>query len=165
MWKFDGTATHWYDFVIRATVVYLFLLVLLRLTGKRQVGQLAPFDLVLLLVLSNAVQNAMNAGDNSVTAGFILATTLVVLNWIVAWLTFRSKKFEALIEGRPVILIHNGRVNQKAMRHMQMTKHELEAALRAEGCAGPEDVLFAILENNGHVTVIPHKKNGDNVPH
>ena len=80
-------------------------------------------------------------------------------------MTFHNKTFEALIEGRPVILIHNGRINQKAMRHMQMTKHELEASLRAEGCAGPEDVLFAILENNGHVTVIPHKRNGDNVPH
>src|SRR5213593_1517642 len=135
-----------WELIVRSVVVYAFLLGLLRLTGKRQVGQLAPFDLVLLLILSNAVQNAMNAGDNSVAAGFILATTLVVLNWIVAWLTFRSKKFEALIEGRPVILIHNGRINQKAMRHMQMTKHELEASLRAEGCAGPEDVLFAILE-------------------
>jgi uncharacterized membrane protein YcaP (DUF421 family) len=157
MWKFDANTTHWYDFVVRATIVYIFLLVLLRLTGKRQVGQLAPFDLVLLLVLSNAVQNAMNAGDNSVTAGLILATTLIVLNWIVAWLTYSNKKFEALIEGRPMILIHNGKFDQTAMRHTKMTKHELETSLRAEGCAGPEEVLFAILENNGKVTVIPRR--------
>ena len=145
---------HWSEFIVRAIVVYLFLLVLLRLTGKRQVGQLAPFDMVLLLVLSNAVQNSMNGGDNSITGGLILASTLVALNWVVGWLTFRSKRFEALIEGRPVVLIHNGRIDQKAMHKVQMTMHELEASLRAEGCAGPEEVRFAVLENNGHLTVI-----------
>jgi uncharacterized membrane protein YcaP (DUF421 family) len=71
---------HWWEFIVRAVVVYLFLLVLLRITGKRQVGQLAPFDLVLLLVLSNAVQNSMNGGDNSITGGMILAATLVGIN-------------------------------------------------------------------------------------
>ena len=81
---------HWWEFIVRAVVVYLFLLVLLRLTGKRQVGQLAPFDLVLLLVLSNAVQNSMNGGDNSITGGMILAATLVGINSGVGWLTFRS---------------------------------------------------------------------------
>src|SRR5438270_66390 len=93
-------ATPWWELTARAALVYLFLLVLLRLTGKRQVGQLAPFDLVLLLILSNAVQNAMNAGDNSLTAGLILATVLVVLNGAVGYATFRSKWLEALVEGR-----------------------------------------------------------------
>src|SRR5512143_1168779 len=101
-------AVPWWEFILRGLVVYVFLIILLRLTGKRQVGQLAPFDLVLLLVLSNAVQNAMNGGDNSVTGGLILATTLVTLNWIVGWATFRNKRLEELIEGRPIILIHNG---------------------------------------------------------
>jgi uncharacterized membrane protein YcaP (DUF421 family) len=147
---------HWLELIVRAVVVYVFLLVLLRLTGKRQVGQLAPFDLVLLLVLSNAVQNSMNGGDNSITAGLILATTLVGLNWGVGWLTYRSKRFESLIEGRPVVLIHNGKVYERAMRSAQMTRHELEASLRANGCAGPEEVRFAVLENNGEITVIPN---------
>ena len=96
MWAIE--LPHWWEFVVRAVVVYVFLLVLLRLTGKRQVGQLAPFDLVLLLVLSNAVQNSMNGGDNSITGGMILATTLVLLNFGVGWLTYRSKGLEALIE-------------------------------------------------------------------
>jgi uncharacterized membrane protein YcaP (DUF421 family) len=78
MWQID-TPNSWWHFVVRAVVVYAFLIVILRLTGKRQVGQLAPFDLVLLLVLSNAVQNAMNGGDSSVSAGLISATTLVAL--------------------------------------------------------------------------------------
>ena len=97
MWNIS--LPHWWEFVVRAGVVYLFLLVLLRLTGKRQIGQLAPFDLVLLLVLSNALQNAMNGGDNSITGGLILASTLVALNWCVGWLTYRSKWMEGLIEG------------------------------------------------------------------
>jgi uncharacterized membrane protein YcaP (DUF421 family) len=156
MWEIS--LPHWWEFVIRALVVYLFLLVLLRLTGKRQVGQLAPFDLVLLLVLSNAVQNSMNGGDNSITGGMILAVTLVGMNYGVGWLTYRSKRLEGLIEGRPVILIHDGRIDHDAMRQVQMTKHELEAALRADGCAGPEQVRFAVLENNGHVTVIPTRE-------
>lgn len=157
MWNID--LPHWWDFVVRAVVVYLFLLVLLRLTGKRQVGQLAPFDLVLLLVLSNAVQNAMNGGDNSITGGVILASTLVALNWCVGWLVYRSKRLEALIEGRPVIIVHNGRIDHTAMRKTQMTIHELESSIRSQGCVGPEDVRFAVLENNGHITVI--KKNTD----
>jgi uncharacterized membrane protein YcaP (DUF421 family) len=158
MWPIE--LPHWWDFIIRASVVYFFLLVLLRLTGKRQVGQLAPFDLVLLLVLSNAVQNSMNGGDNSITGGLILAATLVGLNWLVGWASYQNHALEALIEGRPVILIHDGKVDHRAMKKCQMTKHELEASLRAEGCAGPEEVRFAVLENNGHITVIGREKQG-----
>lgn len=125
MWEIS--LPHWWEFVLRAVVVYLFLLVLLRLTGKRQVGQLAPFDLVLLLVLSNAVQNSMNGGDNSVTGGVILASTLVGINSFVGWLAFRSKNVEALIEGRPLILVHDGKIDHASLRQVQMTTHELEA--------------------------------------
>src|SRR5690348_7048423 len=110
---------HWWEFVIRAVVVYLFLLVLLRVTGKRQVGQLAPFDLVLLLVLSNAVQNSMNGGDNSITGGLISAATLVAINSCIGWLTFRSKLVEGIIEGRPVILLHDGKIDELALRQVQ----------------------------------------------
>src|SRR5664280_3284223 len=148
----------WWEFLIRGVVVYVFLIVLLRLTGKRQVGQLSPFDLVLLLVLSNAVQNSMNGGDNTITGGLILATTLVVLNWIVGWLTYHSKHIETFVEGMPVILIHDGKIYHESMRRVQMTQHELEASLRANGCAGPEEVRFAVLENNGQFTVIPKTK-------
>src|SRR6266481_1356497 len=91
----------WWEFIIRGLIVYAFLLVLLRLTGKRQIGQMAPFDLVLLLVLSNAVQNAMNGGDNSVLAGIVSACTLVLVNYLVGLAAYRNKKLEALVEGRP----------------------------------------------------------------
>lgn len=147
----------WWHFVVRSLIVYAFLIVLIRITGKRQVGQLAPFDLVLLLVLSNGVQNAMNGGDNSITGGLIVATTLVAANSVISWATSRNRRVEGLIEGKPVILIHNGKLDHDHMRKAGMTIHELECALREAGCVGPEDVRLAVLENNGHVTVIPRK--------
>jgi len=144
-----------WELVVRSVVVYGFLLVLLRITGKRQVGQLAPFDLVLLLVLSNAVQNSMNAGDNSLVGGLISATTLVALNFGLGYATFKSKKLEAVIEGRPELIVHNGKVFQEAMTRAKLTHHELDAALRQAGCACVDDVQAAILENNGSISVVP----------
>jgi uncharacterized membrane protein YcaP (DUF421 family) len=147
--------------VLRAVLVYFFLLILLRMTGKRQVGQLAPFDLILLLVLSNAVQNAMNGGDNSYTAGVVSAGALVGINYLVSFGTYRWKWFSGLVEGKPTILIHNGKVDERAMRHEQMTHHELMAALRAEGLSGIEQVHVAILENTGRISVLPFRTKGD----
>jgi hypothetical protein len=146
-------AVPWWEFLVRGAIVYLFLIVLLRLSGKRQVGQLAPFDLVLLLVLSNAVQNSMNGGDNSVIGGLLSASTLVALNWVIGYVTFRSKRFEQFVEGKPQIIIHDGHVYRDVMNRERLTQHELEAALRAAGCAAITDVHFAILENNGQISV------------
>ena len=143
----------WWEFIVRGVIVYIFLLVILRITGKRQTGQLAPFDLVLLLVLSNAVQNAMNGGDNSVLGGVISATTLIALHFVVAYVTFKSKTMERWIEGVPQILIHNGKVNEDIMRQELLTRHELAASLRAAGCEEIDHVRVATLENNGQITV------------
>src|SRR5215467_11061577 len=150
-------AVPWWELVVRSAIVYAFLLVLLRLTGKRQVGQLAPFDLVLLLVLSNAVQNSMNAGDNSLVGGLVSAVTLVGLNYFVGLATFGSKAVELVVEGKPEVLIHNGTVDHSVMRSAQLTQHELDAALRQAGCIGPQQVHLAMLENNGAISVIPNK--------
>ncbi len=151
----------WWEFVLRGAIIYVFLLALLRLTGKRQIGQMSPFDLVLLLVLSNAVQNSMNGGDNSVIGGMISAVTLVGLNSLVAVLTFKSKKLEGLIEGRPELLIHNGTLFQKALDHSCLTQHELMAALRQAGCASVEEVHVAMLEDDGNISVIPRNKQSE----
>jgi uncharacterized membrane protein YcaP (DUF421 family) len=143
-----------WELVLRSAVVYAFLIGLLRLTGKRQIGQLAPFDLVLLLVLSNAVQNSMNGGDNSLVGGLVSAATLVALNYGIGYATFKSKRLEGLIEGRPQIIIHNGRIFEDVMRHAKLTHHELTAALRRAGCSSPEEVQAAVLENNGSISVV-----------
>ncbi|MBL8882353.1 MAG: DUF421 domain-containing protein [Hyphomicrobium sp.] len=143
----------WWEFIARAIIVYIFLIVLLRITGKRQVGQLAPFDLVLLLVLSNAVQNSMTGGDNSVIGGLICALTLVGANWLIGYTTYKSKRLEVLVEGRPQVLIHDGHLYRDIMKREKLTQHELDAALRAAGCATIMEVHFAVIENNGQISV------------
>ena len=154
-------AVPWWELILRSAIVYAALLLILRVTGKRQVGQLAPFDLVLLLVLSNAVQNSMNGGDNSLIGGLISACTLIALNYAVGEAAFRSKRLEAIIEGRPVIVVHNGRVFEDVLAHVQLTHHELLSALRQSGCACIDDVQSAILENNGAISVIRRNRGGD----
>ncbi|HEY3270517.1 MAG TPA: YetF domain-containing protein [Geothrix sp.] len=151
MWRI---AQPWWEFVLRALLVYGFLLVGLRLTGKRQVGQLAPFDFVMLLVLSNAVQNSMNAGDNTVLGGFILVTTLLALNALMGWWTWRSKRAETLLEGRPQILVHNGVLDEAMLASERITRHELMAAVRQAGVSDVADIRVAILETNGRINVI-----------
>ena len=126
MWNL--TVPLW-ELVLRSAVVYGFLIALLRLTGKRQIGQLAPFDLVLLLVLSNAVQNSMNGGDNSLVGGLVSAVTLVALNYGIGYATFRSKRLKGLIEGRPQVIIHNGPVSGRdATRQVDASRAARRAA-------------------------------------
>ena len=152
----------WWELMLRPFVVYLVLLVLLRLTGKRQVGQLSPFDLVLLLVLSNSVQNSLGGGDESLIGGLIAATTLVALNYLVGYLTYRSRTVEALAEGRPQVLIQRGKLLEDVRRGAHLSGFELEAALRQHGCERVEEVRCAVIETNGAITVIPYDaKPGD----
>jgi uncharacterized membrane protein YcaP (DUF421 family) len=154
----------WWELIVRSAVVYAALIIILRATGKRQVGQLAPFDLVLLLVLSNAVQNSMNGGDNSLVGGLISAITLITLNHVVGIATFRSKRIEAIVEGRPLIIVHNGRVFEDVLAQAKLTHHELDAALRQNGCTCVDEVRSAILENNGAISVIPRSRSADGPP-
>lgn len=143
----------WWELILRALATYVFMIVLLRITGKRQVGQLAPFDLVLLLILSNAVQNSINGGDNSLVGGFISAISLVAANYTLSYVTYRSKRIARLVEGRPQVLIHNGNLYPDVMHKEKVTQHELDAALRQAGIACIEHVHFAVLENNGQISV------------
>lgn len=148
----------WLELIIRSCAVYIFLLAILRISGKRQIGQMAPFDLVLLLVLSNAVQNSMNGGDNSLIGGLISAATLVFVNYLVSIGTFRNRTLEALIEGRPQVLIHNGVLDKNVMAHANLTPHELAAALRKAGCTCAAEVHVAVLENSGTISVVPRRR-------
>ena len=151
-------AVPWWELVIRSIAVYAFLIFILRISGKRQIGQMAPFDLVLLLILSNAVQNSMSGGDNSLIGGLLIAGVLVGVNFLVGYVTYRSKKLEALIEGRPQVVIHNGQLFEDVMAKCQLTHHELDAALRQAGCESVADVRCAILENNGVISVVAKHK-------
>ena len=151
-------AVPWWELVVRSFVVYAFLLLMLRITGKRQVGQLAPFDLVLLLILSNAVQNSMNAGDNSLLGGLVSATTLIALNYTIGYATFRNRRIEDIVDGRPQVLIHDGQLFEDVMAKAQLSHHELGAALRQGGCPSVADCHSAIIEINGAISVVEKKR-------
>jgi uncharacterized membrane protein YcaP (DUF421 family) len=151
----------WWEFVLRAVIVYGFLLFILRLTGKRQIGQMSPFDLVLLLVLSNAVQNSMNGGDNTVGGGLILATTLIAFNALISFLTARHRSIEKLMVGEPEVLIIDGKVVQKTLDDEAISLSELEGAMRAAGCSDFKEVHLATLELNGQISVVRNESADD----
>lgn len=143
----------WTEFLIRAVVVYLFLLIAIRLLGKKQTAQMTPFDFVLLLIISNAVQNSMNGGDNSLLGGLISAAALLSLNYIFGWLVFKSRTIEDLIEGKPEFIIQGGKLNYKVMKQELLTLADIHAAIRESGCESVEEVEWAVFENTGAITV------------
>ena len=152
LWHLDVS---WQEKALRAVLVYAFLLVALRLFGRRELSQLTAFDLIVLLTLSNILQNAMIGNDDSIAGGVIGAAVLLSVNAVVAYLAFRRRKFERLVEGAPQILIHAGKVNRKAMRSTLLTDQDLFAAIHSQGLERLEDVRLAIAEPNGNISVIP----------
>jgi uncharacterized membrane protein YcaP (DUF421 family) len=140
--------------LVRAVAVYGFLVVGLRLAGRREMGQLTTFDLILLLILSNAVQNSINAGDNSLGGGLVSALALLGINWIVGWAAYRWPRFERLIQGRPIVIITDGKVHLAAMRRERITLEELRSALRKQGIEGVSQCRRAVLESDGTLTAI-----------
>lgn len=140
--------------IIRAAAVYFFLLIAMRVTGKRQLGQMSSFDVVVLLMISNIVQNAMIGNDNSVTGGFIGAATILGLNYALARLALSNKTIERIIEGTPTILVHNGKVIEANMQRESVTRDELMAALRRAGILSIGQVRVALLEETGAITAV-----------
>jgi uncharacterized membrane protein YcaP (DUF421 family) len=129
--------------------VYLCLIVFLRLFGKRELAQLNPFDLVVLLSLSNTVQNAMIGDDNSVTGGVIGALALLTINWLLTLVLFRSPKVDKALEGSPTILVRGGEVDAAAMKRESLTPEELISILNKNGFNDPAEVEICRLEPNG----------------
>lgn len=141
--------------VIRSVAVYVFILLAFRLTGKRQVGQLTPFDLVVLLLISNVVQNAVIGPDNSLGGGLIGALIVLALNYAFVEVTYRWRWARRWLEARPTLLVHNGRVLHDALRRERLTMEDLRAALRRNGLVEPDEARFAVLEENGGISVVP----------
>jgi len=143
--------------VLRPLVVYLFLLVAFRIAGKRELGQITPFDLVVLLTISNVLQNAMIGSDNSLSGGLVGALTLLTANGILARLAFRYPFFAQLIEEKPTLLIEDGRVLTRNLQREVMTEDELERAIRKHGFDPATDlprIKRALLEADGSVTIV-----------
>lgn len=143
----------WWEFVVRGAVIYLSLLVLVRLSGKRTVGQFTPFDLVVVLLLSEAVSNGLSGGDESITGGLIAAATLVGLNFGLAWITSRSRRAEELVEGREVLLGRNGVLYEDVMRSQRVSEADVQKVLRENDCLLKE-MRCAFLEADGNISVI-----------
>ena len=154
MLKIWSPETPWPLLIVRAIVVYVFLMVALRLAGRREMGQMTSFDLILLLILSNAVQNSINAGDNSLGGGLVSAGTLLVLNRIIGWLAYRYRAFERLVEGQPVVLVTDGKVHVRALKREQITLEQLRSALRKQGIDGVSFCKRVVLEADGTLTAV-----------
>jgi len=143
--------------MVRPVVIYFFLIVGLRLAGKRELAQLNPFDLVVLLTLSNTVQNAIIGEDNSVTGGLIGATTLLVVNYAVIRFLYGHEKLDRLVEGDADILVENGIVQHDRLLKELITLHELEAAAHKQGFASLDEIDRAVLDPGGTIAFFARK--------
>jgi uncharacterized membrane protein YcaP (DUF421 family) len=141
---------------LRTTVIYAVVLLGVRLSGKREVGQMTPFDLTLLLLLSNAVQNAMTGPDTSLLGGVIAAGTLLVLNYLIAEVSGGNRRFRRFIQGQPSLLIHDGQIISAHMAREHVSADELRRALREHGIADSKDVALAVLEVDGSISCLKY---------
>ncbi|MGC4028693.1 MAG: DUF421 domain-containing protein [Steroidobacteraceae bacterium] len=143
----------WWHFILRGVAMYVLVVVLMRMSGKRAMGQFTPFDMILLILIGNTVQNGINGGDNSLSGASLMAGTLFGLNWIVAWLSSRSMRFRWLVEGRPTVLAENGRVFRQVLRRQLVSDADFDVAMRLAGCKREQDIERAVLQPNGHIMI------------
>lgn len=149
--------------IVRPVIVYLCLIIFLRLFGKRELAQLNPFDLVVLLSLSNTVQNAIIGDDNSVTGGIIGAFALLAINWALMWFLYRAPKVNTALEGSATTLIRDGEVDEAALRRESMTHEELISVLNKNNYSYPGEVEVCVLEPNGTFFVKGKQPSSDQV--
>jgi uncharacterized membrane protein YcaP (DUF421 family) len=143
------------EVVLRVAIVYLFLVGVLRLSGKREVGQMSILELIVVLLISDAVQNSMVGDNTTVWAGPVAVLTLLGLDYGLNYLMRRSPEVRKAIEGEPRLLIRDGRILRKALREEKLDTEEVETAVRAHGLASVAEVREAILETDGSISVIP----------
>jgi uncharacterized membrane protein YcaP (DUF421 family) len=148
------------EILIRTATIYLVILIGVRLSGKREVGQMTPFDLTLLLLLSNAVQNAMTGPDTLLWGGVVAACTLLLMNYFVAELSGVNRRFRRFVQGSPTLLIHDGQLLASHLAREHLTVDEVERALREHGIASVKDVSLAVLEVDGSISALKY----DDIP-
>ncbi len=140
--------------VFSSSVVYIFITIAIRIFGKKELAQLSVLDIVFVLLISNAVQNAMVGSDTSLQGGLLAACTLFILNFTFKYVLFRSKKLTHLMEGEPVILVSDGKINDSNLRKMQITTDELLESVHEHGVHSIKDVNLAILEVDGNISIL-----------
>jgi uncharacterized membrane protein YcaP (DUF421 family) len=151
MWTLQ---TSWYELLIRGTSIYFFMFIILRIWGKKHLGEMTAFDFILLLFMSEAVQNSLIDDDKSIWGGMIVIATFIFWNVIINKLGYRSRKLEKILDGVPKVLIKDGKLFKETMEKEQITFQELYGALREEGVLDIKDVKQATIETNGHISIV-----------
>jgi uncharacterized membrane protein YcaP (DUF421 family) len=145
------------DLVIRATVVFFFILLVTRVIGRRQLGELEPFDLILLVVLGDLVQQGITQSDESVTGTLIVISTIALLSVAVSWISFRVPPLRRVTEGDPLVLVQDGKPIERNMRRERITIEDIQEEARRSQIASLSELQWAILEDDGHISCIPRK--------
>ncbi len=145
-----------FNLIARAAIVYFAVLILLRISGKRQIGQMGATEFVSVLLISNAVQNSMNAGDNSLVGGILVAVVIISLSIAISFLTYKSKFFQQLFEGTPRLLIHEGKYIEKALQKEFLSKTEVNGLIRKQGHSNVSEIKVGVLEADGTLSLIRH---------
>ena len=152
------------DVVLRTAVVYLFVVAAIRISGKREVGQMSVLELVVILVISDAVQNSMIGENTTLWGGLVAVVTLLSLDFAINRAIGRSRRLRNIIEGEPRLLVRDGRLLQKALREEKIDADDVRAAIRSQGLTRIEDVRLAVLETDGSISVIPLDDAADRTP-
>jgi uncharacterized membrane protein YcaP (DUF421 family) len=143
------------DLVIRATIIFFFIFLVTRIAGRRELSALEPFDLILLVVLGDLVQQGITQSDESVTGTLIVISTITLLSVAVSWVSFRSGKVRLVTEGEPIILVQDGEIIERNLRRERLTHGDLEEEARQQQVASLADIRWAILEKEGTISIIP----------
>jgi uncharacterized membrane protein YcaP (DUF421 family) len=145
------------DLVIRATVVFFFIFLVTRIVGRRQLSDLEPFDLILLVVLGDLVQQGITQSDESVTGTLIVISTIALLSVAVSWVSFRFPRARVITEGDPIVLVHDGRPIERNLRRERITLEDIQEEARQAQIGSLGDIQWAILENDGRISCLPRK--------
>jgi uncharacterized membrane protein YcaP (DUF421 family) len=142
------------DIVIRAAIIFLFVFMLTRLLGRRELNSLEPFDLILLVVTGDLVQQGVTQNDESLTGAILAISTIGLLTVLLSWLSYRFKRMRPILNGEPIVLVEDGEVIAANLRRQRLTREEIGAEARLEGISSIEDVRWAILETNGQISFV-----------
>jgi uncharacterized membrane protein YcaP (DUF421 family) len=146
------------DLVIRATVVFLFIYLVTRVAGKRELSSMEPFDLILLVVMGDLVQQAITQSDYSVTGALIVISTITLLTVFVSFVNWRFRRLRSVLEGQPVVLVENGNLIERNMKRERITVEDIESEGRLQQVTDIADIRWALLETNGQISIIPASK-------
>ncbi len=145
------------DLVIRATVVFFFILLITRVVGRREIAELEPFDLILLVVMGDLVQQGITQSDQSVTGTLTVISTIALLSVAVSWASFRFRRVRAITEGQPIVLVQDGHTIERNLRRERITVEDIQQAARRAQIASVAELQWAILEDDGHISCIPRR--------